>query len=150
MIISVALATILAVVILVISLFALNLAFTTFARDSKRVRAYAMRYQQIFGISQGEQPITAAKTNKAKSFWQAKIKTQLLDRDWEPDEKEESEGAAYSRNDRIKFLQEASQRRARWEVCRMLGRLPPPFAIIDHLVFLVKRAWTNSLKEFYR
>ena len=29
-----------------------------------------------------------------------------------------------------------------------LKRLPPPFAIIDHLVFMVVRSFTNSLHAF--
>lgn len=31
-----------------------------------------------------------------------------------------------------------------------IRNLPPPFAIIDHLVFLVKRSLTNSLTEFLK
>ena len=31
-----------------------------------------------------------------------------------------------------------------------LGNLPPPFALIDHIMFLVGRGITNSLIEYYK
>ncbi len=57
--------------------------------------------------------------------------------------------AVQEEEEKVKLSKLQARNRFRGRFTATLLKLPPPFALIDHLVFLLKRSWTNSLAEFY-